>query len=50
MVVIYTYDEQWNFLCSYQGFSESQALLDIPKDFKGWAVVQNDAKTIYHYT
>lgn len=50
MVVIYLYTEEWNFICSCEGHSEMLALMNIPHNFKGWAVVQNDKKTTYHYT
>lgn len=49
MKVIYTYTEQWNFVRSYDGHTEQAALAKIPADFKGYAVVQDEQKTTYHF-
>ena len=49
MKVIYTYTEEWNFVRSYEGHTEQDALSKIPEDFKGYAVVQDERRQQYHF-
>ena len=49
MVVVFIYDEHWNFVRQYEGATEVEAILKIDPDFKGHAVVQNEKKKHYHF-